>query len=111
MPRTDDLVRVRHMLDAARKAVEFSAGADRDALDGDEKLALSLVRLLEVIGEAANNISDGFQGEFPEILWRQIGATRNRLIHGYFDVDLDVVWGIIHSDLPNLITQLEKIVS
>ncbi len=111
MPRTDDLVRVRHMLDAAQRALEFSAGANRNALDEDEKLTLSLVRLLEVIGEAANNVSDDFQEKFPEIPWCQIGATRNRLIHGYFDVDLDVVWEIISVDLPNLVPQLEKIIS
>ncbi len=110
MPQTEDIVRVRHMLDAAQKALEFSADAGRDALDDDEKLALSLVRLLEVIGEAANNVSDDFQEKFPEIPWRQIGATRNRLIHGYFDVDLDVVWEIISQDLPKLVPQLQKIV-
>ena len=111
MPETDDLVRVRHMLDAARKAVEFSVNADRNALNSDEKLALSLVRLLEVIGEAANNVSGGFQEKYVEIPWRQIGATRNRLIHGYFDVDLDVVWEIVSVDLPSLIPQLERIIS
>jgi uncharacterized protein with HEPN domain len=68
------------------------------------------VRLLEVIGEAANNVSGDFQKKFPEIPWRQIGATRNRLIHGYFDVDLDVVWEIVSEDLPNLVPQLRKIV-
>jgi uncharacterized protein with HEPN domain len=111
MPQTEDIVRVKHMLDAAQKALEFSSGADRNVLGDDEKLALSLVRLLEVIGEAANNVSNDFQEKFPEIPWRQIGATRNRLIHGYFDVDLDVVWEIVSVDLPNLVPQLEKIIS
>jgi uncharacterized protein with HEPN domain len=67
MPQADDLLRVRHMVDAAQRALEFAAGADRRTLDSDEKLALSLVRLLEIIGEAANSVSDGFQEQFHEI--------------------------------------------
>lgn len=110
MPETEDFVRVRHMLDAAEKILEFTSGARRSTLDNDEKLALSLVRLLEIVGEAANNVSDSFQEEYSAIPWRQIGATRNRLIHGYFDVDLDVVWEIVSVDLPRLVPQLQRIV-
>ncbi|MBN1796342.1 MAG: DUF86 domain-containing protein [Sedimentisphaerales bacterium] len=109
MSETDDLIRVRHMLDAACKAIEFTAESKRDDLDKDDKLALSVVRLLEIIGEAANNVSDEFQEEHHQIPWRLIGATRNRLIHGYFDVDLDVVWEIVRSDLPMLVSQLKTI--
>jgi uncharacterized protein with HEPN domain len=109
MSKTDDLIRVRHMLDAACKAIEFTAGSSRENLDKDDKLALSVVRLLEIIGEAANSISDEFQHEYHQIPWGSIGATRNRLIHGYFDVDLDIVWEIVRSDLPNLIEQLKTI--
>ncbi len=109
MSRSEDITRMRHMLDAGLKAVEFTRGCERTDLDKDEKLSLSIVRLLEILGEAANNISDECQEEFPEIPWRQIAATRNRLIHGYFDVDLDVVWQIITKDLPALVAQLEAI--
>ena len=109
MSRSEDITRVRHMLDAGRKAIEFTHGGGRADLDKDEKLALSIVRLLEILGEAANNVSDECQEEFPDIPWRQIAATRNRLIHGYFDVDLDVVWQIVSKDLPALVTQLEAI--
>ena len=97
------------MLDAACKATEFTAESDREDLDKDDKLALSVVRLLEIIGEAANNVSDEFQQEYHQIPWRLIGTTRNRLIHGYFDVDLDIVWEIVRSDLPNLVSQLKAI--
>jgi len=109
MSRIEDITRMRHMLDAGRKAIEFTHGCGRADLEKDEKLALSIVRLLEILGEAANNVSDECQEEFPDIPWRQIAATRNRLIHGYFDVDLDVVWQIVSKDLPALVTQLEAI--
>jgi uncharacterized protein with HEPN domain len=109
MSKAEDITRMRHMLDAGRKAIEFTRDCERADLDKDEKLALSIVRLLEILGEAAINVSDQCQEQYPEIPWRQIGGTRNRLIHGYFDVDLDVVWKIVSIDLPTLVAQLEAI--
>ncbi len=111
MSKAEDVVRLRHMLDAARKAVELTKTCKRDDLDKDEKLALALVRLLEILGEAAKSVSDQRRQEYPSIPWRQIAGTRDRLIHGYFDVDLDIVWKIVVDDLPALISQLEKALS
>ena len=102
--------RLRHMLDAAREAVQFIQGKQRSDLDLDHKLALAIVRLLEIIGEAADNVSEDFCEQHPRIPWRKIAGTRNRLAHGYFDVDLDIVWQIIVAQLPPLIAQLEQIV-
>ncbi len=107
---SEDLVRIRHMLDAAKKAVEFAHGRSRSDLDTDEQLTLALIRLLEVIGEAAKTVSSTTRQTYPGIAWKEIAGTRDRLIHGYFDVDLDIVWQIIAVDLPPLISQLEKIV-
>ena len=111
MPKAEDITRMHHMLDAASKALEFTRNCGRDDLDRDEKLSLSIVRLLEVLGEAAKSVSDRCREQHPEIPWRQIGGTRNRLIHGYFDVDLDIVWKIVSTDLPVLVTKLEKALS
>ena len=109
MTQHDDPSRLRHMLDAARKAVEFTSGKDRSSLDSDEQLLLSLTRLLEILGEAAKNVSPEFRQKHPEIPWKDIAGTRDRLTHGYFDVDYDVVWEIVSADLPVLITQLKKL--
>ena len=106
----DDLVRLRHMLDAAHRAREFAQDRSRADLDSDEMLALALVRLLEIVGEAARGVSVGLRERHLEIPWGQVASTRDRLIHGYFDVDLDIVWGIVTKDLPPLITQLEAII-
>ncbi|MBA7581810.1 hypothetical protein ES708_23721 [subsurface metagenome] len=97
------------MLDAARKVAEFTQDCNRVDLVKDEKLALSIVRLLEILGEAAKNVSKKCRQEYPAIQWRQIAGTRDRLIHGYFDVDLNIVWKIVSDDLRYLIEQLEKI--
>ena len=97
------------MLDAARKAVDFAGGKGRENLDDDEVLGLALTRLLEIVGEAARYVPDEIKERHPEVDWRAISGTRNRLIHGYFAVDLDIVWAIIQDDLPALIKQLERI--
>ena len=107
MPKSD-VIRLRHMLDATRKAVEFSKDRQRADLDTDELLALGLVRLIEVIGEAASKIESDIHHRYPDIPWRAIIGARNRFIHGYDDIDLDIVWSIIANDLPSLVGQLER---
>ncbi|MBI3982852.1 MAG: DUF86 domain-containing protein [Gemmatimonadetes bacterium] len=104
-----DEVWLRHMLDAARKVITFSHGRSRTDLESDEQLALAIVRLLEIVGEAAKQVSAGSRTAHPEIPWREIAGTRDRLIHGYFDVDLDVVWSIVTRDMPGLVASVESI--
>ena len=69
----------------------------------------AIVRKLEIIGEAANNISDKFKASFPDVPWRDIIDMRNRLIHGYFGVDLNIVWQVITKDIPPLHKQIKDI--
>jgi len=104
-----DAVRVRHILDASRQAVAFIAGRARTDLDADYMLSLALVRLLEIIGEAARGVSATFRDKHPEVAWRKMVGMRDRLIHGYFEVDLDIVWETVTRDLPALIPQIEAI--
>lgn len=109
MKRSDDSVRLMHMLEAAQKAVRLIKGKNRHDVDADETLALALTRLLEIIGEAANGVSPSIRDSHPNIAWKEIVGVRNHLIHGYFDVDHDIVWQILTLDLPSLIVELEKI--
>lgn len=106
---SSDEVYLRHILEAAQRAVAISQDYDRIDLDTDELLGLALERLLEVLGEAANKVTESTQLANPAIPWRKMAATRNRLIHAYFDVDYDIVWAIVTRDLPPLILQLTKI--
>jgi uncharacterized protein with HEPN domain len=108
MLRTDRVC-IRHILDASKEAVEFAKGRSRAELDSDRKLNLSIVRLLEVIGEAARGLSDEFRTQHPELPWKKMVGMRDRLIHGYYDVDLDVVWETVTEDLPGLVAKLEQI--
>jgi len=105
----DDSVRIRHILDAAREAIEFAKDRNRADLDIDRKLNLSLVRLLEIIGEAGRSISQEFRDSHPDLPWNKMVGMRDRLIHGYFDVNLDVVWETVTEDLLPLVAKLEKI--
>ena len=103
----NDDVRLRHMLDAARTAMRLAQGRTRRDLDEDEGLTLSLTKAIEMIGEAASHVSESAREETPSVPWAQIIAMRNRLVHAYFDIDLDVLWQTVRGDLPALVTQLE----
>lgn len=111
MSRREVHVRLRHMLDAAQKAVEFCRGRTRDDLDQDEMRALALLRLLEIIGEAARQVPSEFRAQAPAIPWRDITGTRDRLIHAYAAVDMDIVWTIVTDRLPQLIHELEQLIA
>jgi len=104
-----DSVRIRHILDAAQRATAFVRERSRDDLDADQMLSLSLVRLLEIIGEAARGVSGPFREAHPEVAWKKMAGLRDRLIHGYFDVNLDIVWETVMQDLPSLIASVEKL--
>jgi uncharacterized protein with HEPN domain len=98
------------MLDPAREAVSFTQNRTRRDLDTGRMLTLALVRCLEIIGEAASPIPKARQDELPQIPWPQMIGMRNRIIHAYFDIRLEVVWKTVTEDLPLLISELEKII-
>jgi len=110
MPK-NDAARLRHILDAAKEAVALARDRSREDLDIDRMLNLSLVRLLEIIGEAARGVSPSLREAYPEVVWPKMVGMRDRLIHAYYDVNLEVVWQTVTEDLPPLVAQLEKIVA
>jgi uncharacterized protein with HEPN domain len=110
MSQHDDQVYLKHMLDHAREAVEMVAGKTQADLAQHRMLELALIRLVEIIGEAATRVSSEMKSSNPQVPWREIIGMRNRLTHGYDTVDLKVLWDTIAEDLPPLITDLEKII-
>ena len=86
--RKDDTVRLLHMLEAARETLSFAKDNTRASLNTDRKLALALVKDIEIIGEAAANVTPEGREILPDIPWNKIVGMRNRLIHAYFDIDL-----------------------
>jgi uncharacterized protein with HEPN domain len=104
----DDLTRLRHMFDAGNDAIRFAAGRQRADLDADRMLLLSLLKCIEIVGEAASRVSAETQASLPTLPWPDIIGMRHRLIHAYYDVDHDLVWDTVEQDLPGLIDALRK---
>jgi uncharacterized protein with HEPN domain len=110
MPSHEDEVRLRHMLDYSREAISPAERWSRRDLDTNRMLQLSLVRLVEIVGEAANRVSASLRQQHPQIPWQQIAGMRNRLIHGYDFVDYEILWRTVEEDLPALVAALEPLV-
>jgi uncharacterized protein with HEPN domain len=111
MLQPKDRIRLQHMLDHAAEALNMIKGRNREDLDNDRQLNLSLVRLLEIVGEAASRTSENTRSSHSELPWIQIIGLRNRLIHGYDEVDFDILWTILQEDLPPLVMELERALS
>ncbi|MEJ2190471.1 MAG: DUF86 domain-containing protein [Acidobacteriota bacterium] len=109
-PRSDTIL-LADMLDYGRRAVTAIEGRSRQELDADPVLVGALERFVEVIGEAANRLTEETRRLAPGVPWNEIIAMRNRLVHGYFAVDLDILWTVVHDDLPGVIDELDRLVT
>ncbi len=104
--RAEDRIRLRRMLESAESAVRFVTGRQRADLESDDMLRLALSRAIEIIGEAAVNVSEATRAAIPRIPWRDIIGMRNRLIHAYFHVNVDILWKTATEDIPPLVQTL-----
>lgn len=109
MSRRDPLVALRQMRDHAAEAVALLARRKRRDLDTNRVLMLALTRLVEIVSEAANRVSSDLQVKYAQIPWPDVIGMRHRLVHGYDEVDLDVLWATVQEDLPGLLKQLDRI--
>jgi len=100
-----DVIRFKHMFDSVNAILVFINGKTRKHLTTDRMFSNAVVRELEILGEAANNISKNTQKLFPELPWKQMITMRNTLIHAYFDVDYNIIWETVNNDLPPLYLQ------
>lgn len=108
MSRRDPWVSLRQMYDHAVEAKQFATGRTREDFGRDRMFYLSTVRLLEVVGEAANRIPRDFQQGVPDVPWGNLIALRNRIIHGYDTIDQQRLWETLQADLDPLILALRK---
>ena len=106
-----DRIRVRHMLEAAAEARAFIQGRALEDLSVDRMLLLALLKEIEIIGEAASQVSEELRQSSPEIPWARIKGMRNRLIHAYSDVNIGLVWSTVVSDFPELMRSLEALLT
>ena len=103
-------VYIEHILEAIQTIETYKKGLDFEAFLKNKMVADAIIRQLEIIGEAANNISEEFQKEYADIPWRKIIGIRNTLIHEYFGINKKVVWDTCENDLPELKKFMEKII-
>ena len=110
MSDRDPMVRLLHMRDYGNKIVSLTTGKKKGDFEKDEIFCLAITRLVELIGEAANKCPKDVQKKHPQIPWSKIISMRNRLIHGYDFVDHDILWDAITINIPQLLSELDKIV-
>jgi uncharacterized protein with HEPN domain len=100
---------LQDMLEASAKALQFVRDIDFQAFSKNEEKVFAVIRALEIIGEAAKNIPKSIRGRYQEIPWEDIVGMRNKVIHGYFGVDIEVIWKTVQEDLPLLQATLTRI--
>ena len=109
MKKPNDADRLNHILDAIAKIERYLQGYDLQKFESDDVKIDAVVRNIEIIGEATTCLDRGLKAKYPQVDWRFATAIRNRLIHGYFDVDAEIIWNTTQNDLPKLKIEIEKI--
>jgi len=110
MPHHDKIY-LQHIRDAANRISEYVEGIDEPSFKKSNLIQDAVIRQIEIIGEAAKNLSSQFRNSHPEIPWRELSGMRDKLIHAYFGVDLDRVWITAQDEIPALNSQIEALLS
>ncbi len=109
MTKREPLTFIEHILESIRDIESFIAGVSKESFMKNKEKQSAVVRQIEIIGEASKNLSEDFKAKYPEVSWREIIGSRDKIIHHYFGVDLEIVWEIITINLPTLKKQIENI--
>jgi uncharacterized protein with HEPN domain len=109
--KENDRIRIQHIIDAAQEALSFVRDTDQENFSKNRMMILSVIKEIEIIGEAASKITDETKLKYLDVPWKDIVGMRNRLIHGYFDVDVQIVWNTTRINLPPLVSSLEAILA
>ena len=107
--KKDDSVYLHHIMDAFVQIERYTDGVTHEEFLSNSLLQDGVIRQLEVMGEAARNLSEDLRNEYPKIPWSQMISLRNRMIHAYFNVNLQIIWEIIQGDIPNLKQETKRV--
>ena len=105
----DDLTYIEHINESIDKIKRFTSQLTRENFNNNEMVQDAVIRNIEIIGEAAKQISNQFRDQYTDIPWKEITGMRDRLIHGYAGVDLSLVWDTVENDLPGLQNQIKSL--
>jgi uncharacterized protein with HEPN domain len=105
----EEIIFVKHVLESIKNIESFSKNLSKKDFMKSRLKQSAIIRELEIIGETTKNISSNFRKKYPKVEWVKIAATRNKLIHHYFGISLNLVWSIIKKDLPILKKQIKEI--
>jgi uncharacterized protein with HEPN domain len=106
-----DKARLQHIYDAILEIETYTKNVDIEDFLNNSMMRFACIKQIEIIGEAGNHVTKTTQLQFSEIEWRKIVGLRNIVIHEYFGIDFDVIWGIILSDIPDLKVKIENILN
>ena len=107
--RTPKLL-LEDLIESAEKILQYTKGISFEEFSKDNKTVDAVIRNFEIIGEASNLLPDEIKDKYSEIDWHRIRGFRNRIVHDYFGVDLQIIWKIIFDQIPGLITEISKII-
>jgi uncharacterized protein with HEPN domain len=111
MSKRDDRACLQDIRLAILRILDYVTGMSEDDFLADAKTQDAVLRNLEIIGESAKLISQEMKERYAEMPWRSMAQLRDKLIHHYFGVNLDIVWGVVQQDLPTLLAQIEEILA
>lgn len=106
-----DKARLQHIYEAINEIESYTSNCKYEEFELNSMMQYATVKQLEIIGEAANHITDHFKRIYNEIQWREIVGLRNLLVHEYFGIDTKIIWDILESDIPKLKNEVEEILN
>ncbi len=109
MTKKDYSIFLEHILESIKDIESYSEGISKNKFFANKQLQDAIIRRIEIIGEAAKNISDDVKKRYPDVSWNEVVGTRDIFIHHYFGVDLEIVWNIMKIDLPDLKKKIKNI--